>query len=124
MILEIDRDSVAAGDDVGSHITTIQIDPDISVKSLIKKAEKACPLPSIYGGKATWIIFVGSNDERICVGVTAQQWRKNRLLVTDTITAGEIFNGIAKKLKFHYWLQNSPNHVFEILKKGEMPDKY
>ena len=121
MKIEIDRDSVAAGDDMESHSVFIKISDDIRVKDLIKKAKKACPFASICGGEATWIIYVGSHEEKKCIGVSAQQWSEDRLLVSKDITAKSVFEGIENKMKFYYWAQNDPNEVFETLKQGKEP---
>ena len=88
---------------------------------LIKKAKKACPFASICGGEATWIIYVGSHEEKKCIGVSAQQWSEDRLLVSKDITAKSVFEGIENKIKFYYWAQNDPNEVFETLKQGKEP---
>lgn len=66
----IDRDSVHAGDDLGSHATSITLDPSATLRALIEVIQDAGYLPGINGGKATWIIC--SSDKPI--GVLAQQW--------------------------------------------------
>ncbi len=124
MKIEVDRDSVAAGDDIESHSVFIEVREDISIENLIESAKRACPLASIYGGKATWIIYAGAYHERKCIGVSAQQWSDDRLLVSKKLSVKSVFEGIEQKLKFYYWVQNDPNEVFETLYQGKQPIKY
>lgn len=53
----IDRDSVHAGDDLGSHATLIKLDPSATLRALIEVIQDAGYLLSINGDKATWVIF-------------------------------------------------------------------
>lgn len=61
----IDQNSVHAGDDLGSHATSITRDPPATLRALIEEVKDAGYLPSINGGKATWIIC--SSDKPIGV---------------------------------------------------------
>ena len=69
MEVAIDRDSVHAGDDLGSHATSITLDPSATLRALIEVIQDAGYLPGINGGKATWIICTSDKP----IGVLAQE---------------------------------------------------
>ena len=70
------RDSVTAGDNVFSpHEIEIKVDPNESIETTLEKIILTRYLPSIRGGKATWIV-VGKNP----LAVIGQQWSKPHFL--------------------------------------------
>ena len=120
----VDRDSVAAGDDTTSHACTIDIETRRSVTDLIAEARRACPLASIAGGRATWLVDM-AGPARGCIGVVAQQWDAPKLLVPGCTTIAEYFGSAEASVFFRYWCQADPDAVFEALRGGhELPSRY
>ena len=121
-IIIIWRDSAAAGDDINSpHEKRIKIDSGETVDSVLEKIFTTHYLPSISGGKATWIVFGKSP-----LAVVAQQWSKPHFLVDPTIP---IENLIELKDNHHlelmYWCQVEPQKVIASIEQGQpLPDKY
>ncbi|WP_313325410.1 hypothetical protein [Pseudomonas qingdaonensis] len=113
----IDRDSVHAGDDLGSHATWITLDSSATLSALIEVIKDSGYLPDINGGKATWIIF--SSDKPI--GVLAQQWREPKLTVPAESIVDQFFGNTKSRLLFRYWCQADPDQVFSHIKAGKEP---
>lgn len=121
-LVTVDRDSVSAGDDTDPHRTTFRLPPTATVGELLAAAWRACPLASIAGGRATWLIDVGAPAH--CIGVMAQQWQAPRLLVGD-VAAATLFAHGTRSVFFRYWAQSDPDAVFEALRSGApLPDKH
>ena len=121
MEVAIDRDSVHAGDDLGSHATSITLDPSATLRALIEVIQEAGYLPGINGGKATWIIW--SSDKPI--GVLAQQWPAPKLTVLPDSTVDQYFGNTEPRLLFRYWCQADPDEVFSNIKTGnELPSRF
>ena len=116
------RDSVAAGDDVTApHQETIKFESSASIESVLEKILAARYLPSIQGGKATWIV-VG----KFPLAVVAQQWLHPRYMIASTTPVEELIEFSAKyQLDFRYWAQADPNKVVDSIKQGKpWPDRY
>ena len=115
LLITADRDSVCAGDDCESHDHAFSVPPQATVAALIELATAACPLASISGGEATWIVQAGGYDGTP-IAVIAQQWPAPRLLTDDT--AEHLFATLEPRLHFRYWCQASPDAVFDALAAG------
>lgn len=125
LIVAVDRDSVAAGDDCESHAAATTVSVTDSVAALLDAAERACPLAGIIGGRATWIVDVGSGDAVAAVAVVAEEWQEPRLLVPPTTTVADLFAARAPAVFFRYWCQADPVAVFEALRDGRpLPSRY
>ena len=121
--LEVDRDSVCAGDDCQSHMALLSVSAETALIEVLKLAQKACSLAGIAGGNATWLIDTQGYGKG-CIGVVAQQWAAPKLITEQNISAGQIWNGKGT-LFFRYWCQSNPNAVFEAIKSGgELPSRY
>ncbi len=121
--LEVDRDSVCAGDDCQSHMALLSVSAETALIEVLRLAQKACSLAVIAGGNATWLIDTQGYGKG-CVGVVAQQWAAPKLITEQNISAGQIWNGKGT-LFFRYWCQSNPNAVFEAIKSGgELPSRY
>lgn len=107
-----DRDSVCAGDDIDPHRATFVLPPTATVSELVAAARRACPLASIAGGQATWLIDVGVPAR--CIGVIAQQWPSPRFVVDDG-SASTLFGDGARLVYFRYRLQADPDAVLQAL---------
>ena len=104
-----DRDSVCAGDDTESHRAAFDL-PAATVRELVAAAMRACPLASIAGGRATWLVDVGTPAR--CVAVIAQEWVAPRLLVAD-VPAAALFGDGARLVHFRYHAQRDPQAAFD-----------
>jgi hypothetical protein len=111
--ITVDRDSVCAGDDCVSHEARFTIAASSNVLELLAEAWSACPLASIAGGQATWLIDVAGSDN--CIGVIAQQWNQPNLLIPPETMVGDLFRGEEPRLYFRYWCQASPDAVLGAL---------
>ncbi len=117
----VDRDSVAAGDDTVSHAATASVPVDSNVIELVAAALRVCPLASISGDKATWLIDVDAT----CIGVIAQQWSRPKLVVAEHTSVTDVFAGKSKTLHFRYWNLADPDAVFEAVRLGRpLPPRY
>lgn len=115
------RDSVAAGDDIyPRHEKRIKTKSGETVESVLEKILAMHYLPSIIGGKATWIV-VGKSP----LAVVAQQWSKPHYLVEPSAHIEkliEIKDG--HHLEFMYWCQVEPNKVVASIEQGKpLPDR-
>lgn len=59
--LVLDRSSVCMGDDAMSHKTEIELDSGGRLSDLVNKIYEINYLPTISGGKATWILYYGKS---------------------------------------------------------------
>lgn len=121
--IRVDRDSVCAGDDAVSHGATLCVASSCNLLELLGAAWRACPLASIAGGQATWLIDVSDPDN--CIGVMAQQWPQPKLLISAETAAVDLFMGSEPSLYFRYWCQSNPDAVFSALQsKTALPARY
>ena len=96
LVIQIDRDSVHAGDDLESHRTSIRLDPAVTLGALFEAIQAMGYLPGLSGGKATWIIcWSGKN-----IGVLAQQWPAPKLTVPPESTVDQYFGNTEPRLLF------------------------
>ncbi|MFZ6659003.1 hypothetical protein [Undibacterium sp. TJN19] len=108
--IRIDRDSVHAGDDTISHAENIAVPVDMSLASLLEQIRKRHFLPSISGGKATWMIESSGHQVKT-IGVLAQQWQDPCLMIDSSIDVGRHFSGQQPNLFFRYRCQIDPEAV-------------
>lgn len=121
LTIAVDRDSVAAGDDTHSHAVTVIVPVAGNVMELIAAALRICPLASISGDKATWLIDVDTT----CIGVIAQQWPRPKFIIPEHTRVTGVFAGKNKALHFRYWCQADPDAVFEAVRDGQpLPPRY
>ena len=114
------RDSVCAGDDCDApHELSISVPRDVSVLQVAERFGGY--LPSIQGGKATWIL-----EGRRPLAVFAQQWSEPRFLVAPESPFVSLVDlDATPHLQFRYWCQVDPERVFDCLRRGQqLPDKY
>jgi hypothetical protein len=116
------RDSVAAGDDIfAPHEIKIKVEDDEGIKSALEKILATRYLPSIQGGKATWIL-VGRKP----LAVLAQQWSEPRYLVASNSHTKDLVESESDhQLDFLYWCQVEPNEIMESIVQGKpWPDRF
>ncbi|MCV2402876.1 hypothetical protein OFY17_08290 [Marinomonas sp. C2222] len=120
--LEIERDSVHAGDDYSSHAVLISVHEDMSVEELLVKASNECVLPKISGGKATWFAYLDTEPKQY-LGVIAQQWESPKVIFSGTVSSA--LRMPLAKLIFRYWCQSDPDQVFNALVNSkELPRRF
>jgi hypothetical protein len=116
-VINIDRDSVHAGDDLESHGTSIEFDPTLTLRKLFEAIRGMGYLPAISGGKATWIICSSGKH----IGVLAQQWPEPKLTIPAESILSQYFADSESRLLFKYWCQVDPEHVFSQINAGHEP---
>ncbi len=117
MMIRVDRDSVAMGDDVRPHDETIDLPGETSLADVVAHLLERRFLASIASGRATWIL-VGDRP----LAVVAQQWDEPRFLV-DGSRPIRSFGAGGVSLRFRYWKQHDPDGVFEELAAGREPER-
>ena len=121
IVVSLDRDSVAVGDDTDSHAARAHVPVSNNVMERVGAALRACPLASISGGKATWLIDAGDT----CVGVIAQQGSRPQFIVAEHTGTTDVFAGKSKTIYFRYGCQADPEALFEALHSGQLlPPRY
>jgi hypothetical protein len=120
----VDRDSVCAGDDCEAHNAAFETSADTTLAEFVQQAARACPLASIAGGQATWLVDT-EGDGKGCIGVVAQQWSAPRFLLPESTTVAQHFGTRPPSVYFRYWCQVSPDAVFDALRSnGPLPSRY
>ena len=116
------RDSVTASDDIfAPHEIKIKDENDESIETTLEKILATRYLPSIQGGKATWIL-VGKSS----LAVIAEQWSKPHFFVEPGAHTKSLIEFTNKcQLEFRYWCLVEPNEVAECIEQGKpLPDMY
>ncbi|MAP95198.1 MAG: hypothetical protein CMK07_09640 [Ponticaulis sp.] len=117
--IHVDRDSVAAGDDVEQHKKTVSVRHSTDMLVMLSHLLVKYPLPQIAGGKATWIISrtskFGTRFPYDAIAVMAQQWNLPNLLASPD-TAAHLDADGSMTLYFKYMAQKSPDDVMSALK--------
>lgn len=112
--IRIDRDSVHAGDDTVSHAENIAVPANTSLASLLEQIRAGNFLPSISGGKATWMIESSGNPFKT-IGVLAQQWQNPCVIIDAAVDVAQHFAGQQANLFFRYRCQIDPEAVLTQL---------
>lgn len=110
------RDSVAAGDDFDApHEIKLYLEECASVAHVVAELTSIGYLPSISGGRATWIVEAGSQP----IAVLAQQWSEPRYLVPAAQPMTPLIgNPVRCHIRLKYCRQTDPDSVLECLKNG------
>jgi hypothetical protein len=118
--LTVWRDRVCAGDDCDApHELNISVPRDVSARQVAERFGGY--LPSIQGGKATWIL-----EGRRPLAVFAQQWSEPQFLVAPELLFVSLVDlDATPHLQFRYWCQVDPERVFHCLRQGRpLPNRY
>lgn len=116
IVIQLDRDSVCAGDDVASHVQPLQVDADATIGALLGTIRRMRYLARIEGGRATWLIDTAGPGKG-CIGVVAQQWHDARLTLPATTPLAGLLPD-PPRLYFRYWCQADPALVFDAVASG------
>src|SRR5689334_7204758 len=117
--VHLNRDSVHPGDDIESHASTVEVDPDAELGSLLMQLMRTY-LPGIAGGKATWIVSCSGNGPSP-LGVLAQQWQDSRLRIPAETSVRQALGTDRPSISFEYWCQKDPALVFSAISCGKEP---
>jgi hypothetical protein len=123
LALNVERDSVCAGDDVDApHAKQFAFRGGDTLADALSAIVGDGYLANISGGKATWIVEAAGKP----VAVVAQQWESAEFLIDSaTLLTDCITPEAPKAIFFRYWCQVDPAVVFECLRLGRpLPDKY
>ena len=109
------RDSVCMFDDIDApHKKLTSISQKATLEELTKTIIRSKYLPTIQGGKATWVLKFGNKP----VAVIAQEWREAKFLVDKDIFICE-FTNAEQSIDFYlsYLVQKNPTEIFDSLRK-------
>ena len=123
MPLNVERDSVCAGDDIDApHAKRFAFRGKDTLAETLSAIVGAGYLANIAGGKATWIVEAAGKP----VAVVAQQWDSPEFLIDPaTLVADCITPDSPRAIFFRYWCQVDPGVVFKCLRLGRpLPDMY
>lgn len=112
------RDSVCAADDIDEHLDVLEMVGGQTWPAFIQSLWVRSNLPSIAGGKATWVLVSARP-----LTVVAQQWRTPRLLGVDAASDGALRtqDGVLC-VHWDYETQKDPERVWEaLLRETEAP---
>ncbi|WP_021595125.1 hypothetical protein [Actinomadura welshii] len=119
MMIDVDRTSVAMGDDALPHAGTIDLPGETPLAEVVAYLLERNFLATIASGKATWILMADRP-----LAVVAQQWDEPRFLVDASRPISSFAaEGRGVSLWFRYWKQHDPDHVYEELAAGRLPER-
>jgi hypothetical protein len=116
MELILNRDSVAAGDDMDSHERRFTAPDFMTPRQLFQLAETVRYLPTIAGGKATWSVWAGRGP----LAILAQEWDEPKFIAP----ADKSLDADPLRVHFSYHAQKPPMGVYtEVMQGGHQPAK-
>jgi hypothetical protein len=119
MLIKVDRNTVAAGDDADPHAKTFDLPSGTSLADVVAHVLATHYLAAIRGGEATWILTADQT-----LGIVAQQWDEPRFLVDATRPIRDFSTDKhVVSLFFRYRGQNDPDKVFAHLVVGREPPR-
>ena len=110
--LHLSRDSVAAGDDVDSHDRNLNVARRQKLSDLVQTLVHDGYLPSIIGGRATWVVRAGEGGK--VLAVVAAQWVRPELVVGPHTRVG----AVGASLYFRYLTQRDPQTVLAQIRSA------
>jgi hypothetical protein len=109
MIINVDRSSVAMGDDVNPHAETIDLPESSTIAEAVAYLRQRHFLALIAGGRATWLLEV--NGRR--AAVIAQQWAEPKFAIDPSDTLGSFGDQVS--LMFRYRAQIDPDDLYDTI---------
>ncbi|MCC3765919.1 hypothetical protein K3N28_22935 [Glycomyces sp. TRM65418] len=109
MIINVDRSSVAMGDDVYPHAKTIDLPESSTIAEAVASLRQRRFLPHIAGGRATWVLEVNGAP----AAVIAQQWAEPKFAVDPFASLRSFGNEVS--LMFRYRAQIDPDDLYDTL---------
>ncbi|OUC78678.1 hypothetical protein [Gordonia lacunae] len=110
LVIEVDRDSVAMGDDVSSHAHSLAVEPGTALSVVLASAA-----PEIRARGWSWVADV---DGRVAAVWSVDQGV--RLLVEDSPVSAA--DG-PRRIHFRYFLQIDPAWLYQRLAEGAVADR-
>ncbi|MFB9658608.1 hypothetical protein ACFQS3_20425 [Glycomyces mayteni] len=112
MNVNVDRSSVAMGDDVYPHTETVDLPEASTIAEAVAYFRQRRYLPLIIGGRATWLLEVNGKP----AAVIAEQWPEPKFAVDPSDTLGSF--GEPLSLMFKYRAQIDPDDLYDTLDGG------
>jgi hypothetical protein len=109
MIINVDRSSVAMGDDVDPHGERIDMSESSTIAEAVAYLRQRKFLVHIAGGRATWVLEVNGKP----AAVIAQQWAEPKFAIDPSTSLGSL--GSEVSLMFRYRAQIDPEDLFDTL---------
>ncbi len=113
--IKLTRESVAMGDDIDApHFEEIEIQPNWTIKKILKSIIKSEYLPRISGGKATWSVAINEP-----IAVLTQENSESPMLICLPDYPYQGTKGFVdiEHIHFNYHAQKKPIEVFEVLSR-------
>ncbi len=112
VLIHLSRDSVSAGDDIESHDERREVDGRRPLARFVHELLREHFLPSIQGGKATWI--VRTSRKGTVIGVVSTRYDEPEPL--RFVDASDLdLSDVGDALHFEYAAQRDPAEVFASL---------
>lgn len=116
--LTLDRDSVAAGDDVEAHEERREVDGRRPLERFVAELVVENYLPSIQGGRSCWIVRTSRGGTALgVVRIRYGHFDSLRLLQSDDPP----LSAVGDSLYFEYATQEDPDEVFDRLMDEQSP---
>jgi hypothetical protein len=109
MIINVDRSSVAMGDDVDPHAERVDLPESSTIAEAVAYLRQRKFLAQIAGGRATWVLEVNGRP----AAVIAQQWPEPKFVMDPSDTLGSL--GSEVSLMFRYRAQIDPDDLYDTL---------
>ncbi|RRS00410.1 hypothetical protein [Glycomyces terrestris] len=109
MNINVDRSSVAMGDDVYPHAETVDLPESSTIAEAVAYLRQRRFLAQIAGGRATWVLEVNGSP----VAVIAQQWAEPKFITDPNDRLGSF--GADVSLMFKYRAQIDPDDLYDTL---------
>ncbi|MCD0443961.1 hypothetical protein LO763_10030 [Glycomyces sp. A-F 0318] len=109
MIINVDRSSVAMGDDIRPHAETVDLPESSTIAEAVAYLRQRKYLAPIAGGRATWVLEVNGRP----AAVIAQQWAEPKFAVDPSDTLGSFGGEVS--LMFRYRAQIDPDDLYDTL---------
>lgn len=116
--IKINRDSVAAGDDINSHLQEITIQSNWKISDIIKHIILNNYLPLISGGKATWSVAI---ENPIAILTQETKFKPKLICMPEYPYSGETYEVNIEQIHFNYHAQEDPENVYKVLRRFKLP---
>lgn len=114
IVVQVERGNVHASDDAPSKRISVPL--DTTLRALVALAISDRYIPSITGGKATWVVESSGDGTALRpIAVCAQQWADVVFLVPDGVSVATHFGAMQPRLNLSYRCQDDPAAVAAAL---------
>lgn len=109
MIVNVDRSSVAMGDDAYPHAQRVEMSEGSTIAEAVASLRIRKFLAHIAGGRATWLLEVNGRP----AAVIAQQWAEPKFAIDPSTELGSL--GPEVSLMFRYRAQIDPDDLYDTI---------